>query len=248
MRISRLICSTIACALTLAPVAVLAQAPAAPPPPPAREGTAEFAYVGTSGNSPTTSIGVGGEYIVRPDQWIATTKAAYVRNESENELKAESFDLVFKAERTLSPRLSAFGRYGFLHDRFAGIDARNIVEGGVSYVLVNAAPHSLTVDGSVGYAHESRVTPPDLSDPIAAAGALYRLKLSDAVDISDTARLSVALSNGDDWRFGNIAAVNSKLNNVLSLKFSNTIRYVHAPAATFQTTDTITAVALVAKF
>ena len=131
---------------------------------------------------------------------------------------------------------------------FAGIDARNIIEGGVSYVLVNTAPHSLTVDGSLGYAHESRVVPPDLSDPIMAAGALYKLKLSDSVEISDDARFSVALSNGDDWRFGNIAAVNSKLTTVLSLKFSNTVRYVHAPAATFQTTDTITAVALVAKF
>jgi putative salt-induced outer membrane protein len=247
MRIRCQICLALALTLTLAPVAVLAQAPAAPPPP-AREGTAEFAYVGTSGNSPTTSIGLGGEYIVRPDQWVVTTKATYVRNESENELKAESFDLVFRAARTLSPRLSAFGRYGFLHDRFAGIDARNIIEGGVSYVLVNAAPHSLTVDGSVGYAHESRVVPPDLSDPITAAGALYKLKLSDAVEISDDARFSVALSNGDDWRLGNIAAVNSKINNILSLKFSNTVRYVHAPAATFQTTDTITAVALVAKF
>ena len=27
---------------------------------------------------------------------------------------------MFKAARTLTPRLSAFGRYGFLHDRFAG--------------------------------------------------------------------------------------------------------------------------------
>lgn len=248
MRVSRQAFSSIAFLLTLAPVAVAAQAPAPPPPPPLTEGTAEFAYVGTSGNSSTESIGLGGEYIYRPDQWVVSTKAAYVRNKSDEELKAESFDLVFKAARTLSPRLSAFGRYGFLHDRFAGIEARNVVEAGLSYVLVNAAPHSLAVDGSFGYAHESRVVPPDLSDPTAAAGGLYRLKFSDAVDFSDDARFTVAVSNGDDWRFSNVAAVNSKLTTILSLKVSNTVRYVHAPAATFQTTDTITAVALVAKF
>ena len=249
MHISRRVLSSAAFVLALAPAASLAQAPPpAPPPPPVREATAEFAYVGTSGNSSTTSIGLGGQYIYRPDQWTITTKAAYVKNESDGELSAESFDLLFKASRALNPRLSAFGRYGFLHDRFAGIEARNVIEAGLSYQLINAAPHSLVVDGSFGYAHESRVAPPDLSDPLLATGALYRLKLSDAVEVSDDARWSVSVPNGDDWRFGNIASVNSKLTAVLSLKFSNTVRYVHAPAPTFQTTDVITAVALVAKF
>lgn len=233
--------------VTLLPVAAAAQAPP-PPPPPLREATAEFAYVGTSGNSSTESIGLGGEYIYRPDLWTISTKAAYVRNKSEEELKAESFDLIFKASRALNPRLSAFGRYGFLHDRFAGIEARNVIEGGLSYALVNAAPHSLVVDGSLGYAHESRTVPPDLSDPTAAAGSLYRLKISEAVDFSNDSRFGVALSNGDDWRFANIASLTSKLNRILSLKVSNTVRYVHAPPPTFQTTDTITAIALVAKF
>lgn len=235
--------------MALVPAVTLAQAPAGPPPPPpVREATAEFAYVGTSGNASTTSIGLGGEYIYRPDPWTISSKANYVRNESEGDLKAESIEFAVKAARTLKPRLSAFGRYGFLHDNFAGIEARNVVEGGLSYVLVNTAPHLLTVDGSLGYAHESRVVPPDLSDPTLATGGLYKLKLSDAVDLSDDARFSVALSNGDDWRVANIAAVSSKLNNFLQLKFSNTVRYVHAPAPTFKTTDTITAVALVAKF
>ena len=249
MHMPHRVLSSIAVLIALMPMPALAQAPAAaPPPPPVREGTAEFAYVGTSGNSSTTSIGLGGEYIYRPDQWTISSKAAYVRNESEDELKAESLEFVLKAARAIKPRLSAFGRYGFLHDRFAGIEARNIVEAGLSYVLVNAAPHSLTVDGSFGYAHESRVIPPDLSNPTAAAGGVYKLKLSDAVDLSDDVRFTVALSNSTDWRLGNVAAMNSKLNRVLSLKFSNTVRYVHAPAPTFQTTDTITAVALVAKF
>jgi putative salt-induced outer membrane protein len=250
MLTSRRILSSIAFVMTLLPVAAAAQAPAPPsePPPPLREATAEFAYVGTSGNSKTESIGLGGEYIYRPDLWTITTKAAYVRNKSEEELKAESFDLIFKASRALNMRLSAFGRYGFLHDRFAGIEARNVIEGGLSYLLVNTAPNSLVVDGSFGYAHETRIEPPNLSDPTAAADALYRLKLSEAVDISDDARFGVALSNGDDWRFSNIAAVTSKLTKILSLKVSNTVRYVHAPAPTFQTTDTITAIALVAKF
>src|SRR5215470_16276870 len=153
------LCLLILAAIVCAPLAAHAQpAPAAPPPPPPlREGTAEFAFVGTTGNSSTQSIGLGGEFIYRPSPWISTTKAAYVRNESDSELKAESFDFSEKVGRALNPRLTAFGRYGFLHDRFAGIDQRHVIEGGLSYLLVDAAPHSLTVDGGVGYAHESRL-------------------------------------------------------------------------------------------
>jgi hypothetical protein len=46
------------------PRLALAQTPA--PPPPAREGSAEFAFVGTTGNSSTQTIGLGGELIYRP--------------------------------------------------------------------------------------------------------------------------------------------------------------------------------------
>ena len=226
MHIPRRFISSVALGLSFAPAPAVAQSPAGTPAVPLRrETTAEFAYVGTSGNSSTTSIGMGGQYIYRPDRWTFTSKAAYVQNESEGELSAESFDALFKAERTLGPRLSAFSRYGFLHDRFAGIVGRNIVEGGLSYLLVNEAPQTLNVDASFGYAHESRVDTPDLSDPLLAVGAVYRLKLSAVADISDDARFSVAVADGgNDWRFANIASVNSKLNSFLSLKVSNTVR------------------------
>ena len=217
-------------------------------PPPPHEGSAEFAFVGTTGNSSTESIGLGGELIDRPGPWELSAKVAYVRNESESELKAESISLTTKAARALTMRLATFGRYVYLHDRFAGIEGRNGVEGGLAYVLVDAAPHKLTVDGGVGYAHESRVSAPDLSTPTLPTGALYTFKLSETADISDDARFVFSLSQGDDWRFANVASVTAKLTTLLALKLSNTVRFVNAPVPGFQKTDTITAIAMVAKF
>src|SRR6185503_1117688 len=84
------------CALVLAaiPRIVLAQAaPTAappPPPPPEREGSAEFAYVGTSGNSSTQTIGLGGEFIYRPSPWESKLKVSYVRNEVEDQVRAQA--------------------------------------------------------------------------------------------------------------------------------------------------------------
>ena len=64
--------------LTAAPVLAQAPAPAPaaaqpaqpPPPPPKVEGSGEFAFVNTAGNAESTSIGVRGEVLMRPDIWL----------------------------------------------------------------------------------------------------------------------------------------------------------------------------------
>ena len=48
--------------------------------------------------------------------------------------------------------------------------------------------------------------------------------------------------------FNNILAVNAKLVSILSLKASNVVRYVNAPVIGFDSTNTITSIASVAKF
>ena len=115
--------------LTCLPVPAFSQAPAAPPvappPLPKQEGTAEFAFVGTTGNASTQTIGLNGEFIVRPEQWVVTNKASFIRNESESELTAQSFGYLFRAARTFSPRLSGFGEYAYFRDEFAGVAHRN---------------------------------------------------------------------------------------------------------------------------
>jgi putative salt-induced outer membrane protein len=134
-------------------------------------------------------------------------KVAYVRNDAEDELKAEAFRALVRAGRTLTERLSAFGEYGYLHDRFAGIESRNTVAGGVSYALVRPQPHQLDVDAGIGYAHESRVEGETLSTAEALLGARYKYRLSDTADVTDDLTFSFSLSDSDDWRTGNAAAL-----------------------------------------
>lgn len=241
------------CWLILTAAPALAQdqpaAPPPPPPPPAREGTAEFSFVGTSGNASTSALGLGGEYITRrPEPWTFKLKVGYVRNTSEDELKAEAFLGLFRASRTITDRLSAFGQYGYLHDRFAGIESRNTIDGGITYALIRPSPHQLDVDAAIGYAHESRVLGDDLSTPQALFGARYKLTLSETAEITDDVTLSLSLSDSSDWRTSNTVALTAKVTTVFSLKVSNIVRFVNAPAEGFETTDTITSVALVAKF
>jgi len=237
----------LALGIWLLPILVFAQA-APPAPPPRQEGNTEFAFVSTTGNADTQTVGLAGEYHFRPELWHFQWKAAYVRNESENILSAESFRALFRSDRTLTARTTAFGQWTYLHDAFAAIDHRNVISGGLSYLLVPPAPHELWVDGGIGYANEQRIVGDDISTAIGLTGLRYKFKLSDTAEVSDDLGMEFSFSEGDDWRLSNIASVAAKLTTIFALKLSYTTRFVNAPAPGIETTDTITAVALVAKF
>jgi putative salt-induced outer membrane protein len=223
-------------------------APVPPPPPPRREGTAEFAFVGTTGNASTQTIGLGGEVIFRPDPWVIRNRVAFVRNESDNQLTAESLQYLFRAQRTLNPRLAAFSEYGYFRDKFAGILNRNSVMGGLSYKVVDTTRQLFFVDAGLGYLNEQRVVAPDLSTGTYALGAGYKAKLSPTAEFSDDFRFTGGFDASGDWRIYQNAALTARLTTLFSLKVSYTIRYANEPVTGYKNTDTTTAIALVAKF
>lgn len=230
--------------LCLTPAAAAQQKP----PPKKTTGTGEFAFVNTTGNASSTSIGLRGEVTHRPDGWFLRWRAGFVRLESDDALKAQSFALLSRAERQYSPRLSYYGQHDYLRDLFAGIAHKHVASGGLSHKLFETARHNLTIDGAFGATNEQRTAGDDVTAVVALGGAAYALKISETTDLTEDVRYEQSLARGEDWRADNTLALVTRINSIFSLKVSNVLRYVHAPVDGFQTTDTITSVALVAKF
>lgn len=229
------------------PSAARAQTEPAPPPP-RHEGSAEFSFVGTSGNASTTTVGVGGEFVYRPAPWETKIKVAYVRTQAERDLTAESLDVAARAQRPLRDRVGGFAAYGYQRDRFAGIVGRHGVEAGLSLTAFQQTRQKLVVDASGGYTHEARLLGDNLSSATAGAGFRYQLAVSATSEIVQDGRFQFSLDDGDDWRYRNTLALTARINSVCSLKVSNEVRYVNAPVDGFETTDVVTSIALVAKF
>ncbi len=227
-----------------------AAAPAAPPPPPPPrvEGSGEFAFVQTSGNSSTQSLGLNGEVFYRPAPWTFQAKAAFVRLESDDEVTAQSLALLFRGARDLTPRLALYAEYDFLHDTFAGIDGRNSVTGGLAFRVINSERQKFILSAGVGVTHEARTVGDDLTEGTLTQGALYSVKLSKTSEFSNEFGIAESLADSSNWRVANQASLSAAINTVFSLKLSNVVRYVNEPVVGFETTDTITSVALVAKF
>jgi len=232
------------------PAAAAAQNPpaAAPPPPPKHEGTAELAFVGTTGNTHNQTLSAGAEYIARPTNWLIKNRFNVVRGDTDSTLTTESWFYGFRAERTLNARTSAFGEYGYFRDQFAGIDARSTVNGGLTFKAVTSDRQTLNVDGGLGYLNEQRLAGTDVSSATWSGGAAYKIKLSDNAELTDEIRLLGTFDIADDWRLANVLAVTAKLTSAFSLKFSNTVRFMNAPPPGFDGTDTVTSIAFVAAF
>jgi putative salt-induced outer membrane protein YdiY len=241
-------------ALVIGPRPALAQdvvppAPPPPPPPPPRtEFAGDFAFVGTSGNSDTHSLGLGAEYIHRPQDWELRSKVVYVRNDSDSELTAQSTAFFFRASHAVGHRRAYYSEYNFLRDSFAGISSRNDVVAGVSYLFVDTERQQFMGNIGLGYSNEQRLVGDDLSRAIWTTGESYRVKLSNTADFTDDLVFNEALSDAGDWRISHVAAVTARLTSILSLKVSNTLRFVHQPVDGFRSTDSITGVSLVARF
>ena len=236
------------CVLLIAAPALAQAQGTAPPPPPRQEGTAEVAFVGTTGNISTSTFSAGGEHIIRPVNWVVRNRIQAVRGTVEGATTADALLYNFRGERAINTRLSAFGDYGFYRDKPAGVRSRHAVAGGLSLKAIADARQTLSIDGGIGYLDESRVAGDDVSSAIWLAGATYKFKLSETAELSDDLRLLGTFDQGDDWRLTHSIAVTARLTSLLSLRVSNLLRYANFPPAGFKKTDTTTAIALVASF
>jgi putative salt-induced outer membrane protein YdiY len=252
-RLARTAVLTAAALTALSVVAAAQEIPPAPPaavkpPPPRFNASGEFSFVDTGGNAESTSIGVRGEFIYRPRPWVMRWRGGFVRLETDEALEAQSFVFLFRAERPRSVRVSAFGEYNYLRDLFAGLEHKNVANAGLSYAVADTARQKLILDGSVGLSREIRVLGDDLTAAVLLGGVGYLVKVSSTTELTEDVRYEQSLDHDEDWRLDNTLALVTKINSVFSLKVSHVVRYAHAPVEGFQSTDTITSVALVAKF
>jgi len=236
---------TLACvALVCVPSLALAQ----DPPPPTHEQTFEAAYVGVSGNASTRTIGLGADLISRPASWLFRNRVKFVRNESSDELIASALDFTSRTEEALNEKASLFVEYGFFRDRFAGVDRRNDINGGLALKVLRTGRQALNVDLGVGYLNEQRTAGDSVSNGDYLLGAGYKLTFSENAELSDDVRLTGIASQGDNWRIEQTVALTTRIARAFSLKVSNGIRYAALPPPGFKKIDSVTAVTLVAKF
>lgn len=236
----------------------LAQAPPCPcpepppPPDPVWFGKGEFSFLSTSGNTDTTSIGGGLELNYRPKPWLFTLKGAYLKAATDGFTTAEELAGSLRAARDLNERLDVFVRAGYLRNRFSGINSLYSFDTGPGYKILLGPVHFVRVEGGVGYTREEDiilgVTQPSRGYANARAGLGYKWQFTKAAAFTNDFAFLLDLDETANWFITDKAAITAAISSVFALQASWTLLYRNQPVLGFSSTDTATAVGIVAKF
>ncbi len=211
-------------------------------------GEVEVSFVGTSGNSNTKTLGLGARFDYAPRLWLTEIRVSFIRSEADDAINARSLDAKFRGTRALHERFGVYTKGEYLSDRFAGIDGRYAVEGGISYSAIPEGSHILTARGGIGGTLEFRATTENRSLSTANVSATYAWAFSDNSALTNDLSTTVGVRDQKYWRLMNDFSLLAGLNNLLSLKLSYQVSFLNDPVPGFEKTDVKVSAAVVARF
>jgi putative salt-induced outer membrane protein len=211
-------------------------------------GSLGLAYLGTSGNSETSTFGLSFDAERRAVPWGFTITGRFNRNEDDGVLTAERYALNGRAIRSLSERWEVFGGLSASKDVFAGYDLLLIFEAGATYKALLGPRHLLSFDAGVTWTDEDRIVPnPDVSFIGAIVGLDYEWKISDNASLTQVLDFFPNFDDADDWRLYSETALTAAINSWLALKFGYEIRHRNQPIEA-EKTDTTSSASVVFNF
>ena len=224
-----------------------AQAPP-PPPPPLWDSQVGAAFVGTSGNTDTSTFGA--DFVVnrRWPVWLMTATAAAVRASDDGDRTAERYLGTFRADRTLSTLLSLTAGEKAERDELAGMSFRNIVDGGLSWALLRRP--RWTIDGltSMAWIHEDPVEGPAVDSPAGVFQLLSKVPFAAAADTTQRVTYYPNFRDSSAYRSEAEITAQAAMNSRLALKFGFLWRFSNEPVFGFEKTDTTTTASIVFRW
>ena len=228
--------------------AASAQTPAPPPPPPLWDAQIGASFVGTNGNSDTASTGVDFVAHRRGEIWQIESTATAVRTSSNDETTAERYLGTLRGQRKLTPIVGLTTGIKLERDRFAGLDARSILDAGLSWALVHHPEWTLDGLSSIAWLHESRTTDVDVNDPIGVFQLLSRIPFGAAGDTTQRFTYYPDFKTTSAYRSEAEITAQAAMSAHLALKIGYLLRYSNDPVPGFKKTDNTTTASVVVRW
>ncbi len=252
-RLTRFAATLASCAyLTLlgsAPIAAQESCPCPPPapPPPLWTGSAGLAYLATSGNTDTESLGFTASFARQPTPWGLEVTASANRSESNGATTAERYFGGVRGKRALDDRFELFGGLSYARDEFAGFDSRVIVEAGAIWKALGGPVHELALDAGLTWTDEEPVVGQGDAYVGAIAGAAYAWKINDAATFRERLVFFPNFETSEDWRVRSETSFEAAFAPSWALRLSYLYTRDNLPVPGFEKSDGTTAVSVVWK-
>ena len=222
----------------------------APPkePPPLWDVQVGASFVGTSGNSDTSSTGADFALHRRWPVWQIESAASAVKTSSQSVETAERYLFGLRGQRKLTSILGLSTGIKAEHDPFAGIDVRSILDAGLSWALVHHPEWTLDGITALAWNHESRTDGPSLDHPIGVFQLLSRVPFGAAGDTTQRFTYYPDFKDSSAYRTEAELTAQAAMAAHLALKIGYLLRYSNAPVIGFKKTDNTTTASVVLRF
>jgi putative salt-induced outer membrane protein len=218
------------------------------PAPPVWDVQVGASFVGTSGNSETSTVGADFGVHRRWPLWRIESTAAAVRTSSEELRTAERYLGTFRGERRLTSRAGFSMGVKLERDRLAGMSFRAITDAGLKWALIRRA--AMTLDGTTAMAlsQERPIDGDDRNQPTGLFELMSRIPFGEAGATTQRLTFYPDFEEGSAHRAELELAGQAALNAHLALKIGYMVRRSNAPVAGFEKTDAITTASVVVQW
>jgi putative salt-induced outer membrane protein len=225
---------------SLAPIGM-----AAAPPEAILDGEGELGGFWTTGNSDSFGISAGLKLSRERGRWKHSLSSRADYQEANKQVTREFYQLGYKGDWKVSDRAYAFGLAQFESDRMAGFDQRWSVGSGVGVQLAKSDTLNVRVEGGPAFRHTGFLDGMEETN-LSGRGALgidWRLReglraKQDASIYAESGATSIQSTT----------ALDAKLLDKLSARFSYSLRYESQPLPGAVSTDTVTRASVVYDF
>ncbi len=207
-----------------------------------------LSYLATSGNSSSQTGGVDLLFKRTFDPWGFEAAANYLRAEQNGVETAKKLFLGLRGTHNLGDNLALFLAGSYLQDRFAGLDPRLLVEGGIVYKLLKGPEHELAFDLGLTWTKDDLVGGGSNSYAGAVGAAHYAWNITKTARFTEVLSFFPSFKDTSDWRIESITGLQASITETTALKLTYNYRYANRPVTGFGSTDTQTAVSLVINF
>lgn len=205
-------------------------------------------FVGTSGNSDTSSTGADFALHRRWPVWQIESAASAVKSSSQGVDTAERYLAGLRGQRKLTSMLGLSTGIKAEHDPFAGMDVRSILDAGLSWALVHHPEWTLDGITALAWSHESPKTGPNRNDAVGVLQLLSKVPLGAAADTTQRFTFYPNFSRTSAYRSEAELTAQAAMNKRLALKLGYLLRYSNDPVPTFKKTDNTMTASVVVRW
>lgn len=230
------------------PVAAQPAAPTPPPPPPLWDAQIGASFVGTSGNSETSSTGADFIAHRRGVVWQIESAATAVRSSTSDVTSAERYLGMLRGQRKLTRIVGVSTGVKLERDRFSGLDFRSVVDGGLSWALARQPRWMLDSVTGIAWNHEARTVGPTIDHPVGLLQLLSRIPFGTAGDTTQRFTFYPDFTQSSAYRSEAEITAQAAMNAHLALKLGYLFRFANDPVPGFKKTDNTTTASVVLRW